>query len=99
MTGLSLPEPVDLKSPPCPSERTLEDRVPVEVMFQMHALIELLDSAMLTTHSVSQQSQNSHPVYETTSHVWMRPCPHCSSRLRKKSPEESWRCGCGWRAE
>lgn len=62
-------------------------------------LIELLDPAMPTTHSVSQQPHTSHPSYETTSHVWMRPCPHCSSRLKKHSPEESWRCSCGWCTE
>lgn len=62
-------------------------------------LIDLLDPAMPTTHSVSQQTCSSHPSYATTSHVWMRPCPHCSSRLRKYSPEESWRCSCGWRTE
>lgn len=62
-------------------------------------LIDLLDPAMPTIHSVSQQPRTSIPGYETTSHVWMRPCPHCSSRLRKNLPEESWRCSCGWCTE
>ena len=47
-------------------------------------LIDLLDPAMPTTHSVSQQTRTSHPSYDTASHVWMRPCPRCSSRLEKK---------------
>ncbi len=65
----------------------------------VYALIDVLDAAMPTTHSVPQQTRTSHPVHETSLHVWMRPCPHCNSRLRKTSPEESWRCGCGWRTE
>lgn len=65
----------------------------------MHPLIELLDTAMLNTTSIPQQTHNSRPIYETASHVWMRPCPQCSSRLKKKSPEESWRCSCGWQTE
>ncbi len=59
-------------------------------------LSDLLDPAMPTTHSVSQQPRTSHPSYETASHVWMRPCPHCHSRLKKSSPEDSWHCDCGW---
>jgi hypothetical protein len=65
----------------------------------MYAIIDVLDAAMPTTHSVPQQTRTSHPAYETAVHVWMRPCPHCHCRLKKISPEESWRCGCGWRTE
>ena len=65
----------------------------------MDALIELLDIAMPTTQTVPHQVQISQAICDTTSHVWMRPCPQCSSRLRKKSPEESWRCGCGWKTD
>lgn len=65
----------------------------------MNALIGLWDTAMLTIPSVPHQTHSSHTICDTTSHVWMRPCPQCSSCLRKKSPEESWRCGCGWQTE
>lgn len=80
-------------------ERSLEARVQVEVMFKMYSLINPLDTAMLRTPSIPQQAHTPHSIYESDSHVWMRPCPHCCSHLRKKSPEESWCCGCGWHTE
>lgn len=65
----------------------------------MDALIEPLDIIMPTIHTIPYQFQAAQAKGDTTSHVWMRPCPQCASHLRKKSPEESWRCGCGWRTD
>ncbi len=65
----------------------------------MDAFIELLDVAISIMHTVPHQVQTSQAMCDTTSHVWMRPCPQCSSRLRKKSPEESWHCGCSWQSD
>ena len=53
----------------------------------MDAFIELLDVAMPTIQTVPHQGQTSQLMCDTTSHVWMRPCPRCSFRLRKNHPK------------